>query len=88
MARKNENSAAAGLSSPMARPPTMVAPDRDTPGTSASIWHMPMPSARGSGVCSAATHDRGRTEPLDEQHDEPPTMNAPANTRGLSYRTD
>ena len=38
IARKNENSAAAGRSSPSIMPPTMVAPDRDTPGISASAW--------------------------------------------------
>src|SRR6185436_13406045 len=33
IARKNENSAAAARSSPASRPPIIVAPDRDTPGT-------------------------------------------------------
>ena len=37
IARKNENSAAAGLSSRITSPPTIVAPDRDTPGINASI---------------------------------------------------
>ena len=31
-------------------PPTIVAPDRDTPGISASTWHAPIPSARASDV--------------------------------------
>jgi hypothetical protein len=50
MARKNENSAAAGRSSRSSMAPTIVAPDRDTPGISASTWHAPIPSARGSDV--------------------------------------
>ena len=37
IARKNENSAAAGRSRPMAMPPTIVAPERETPGMSASV---------------------------------------------------
>ena len=71
IATKNENSAAAGLSSRMASPPMMVAPDRDTPGTSASIWHKPIPSARGSGVRSTSTTRGSRTQAFDKQHDEP-----------------
>ncbi len=71
IARKNENSAAAGRSSPSSMPPTMVAPDRDTPGTSASVWQTPTPSARPTGVCSASMHVRTRTLPLDDQHHDP-----------------
>src|SRR6185436_16416828 len=52
MARKNENSAAVVRSSPMTRPPTIVPPDRDTPGTSASAWQKPMPRARENGSAS------------------------------------
>src|SRR4030095_8347017 len=43
IARKNENSAAAARSSPISMPPTMVAPDRETPGTIASTWHAQIP---------------------------------------------
>ena len=45
MARKNENSAAAFLSTPSSRPPTIVAPLRDTPGMIDRHCHRPMPSA-------------------------------------------
>ena len=43
MARKKENSAAARLSLPSSIAPTMVAPERDTPGISDSVWNRPMP---------------------------------------------
>ena len=55
---------------PIIMPPTIVAPDRDTPGISASVWHTPMPNARGSGVCSASHDDGRRTHALDDQHDD------------------
>ena len=45
MARKNENSAAAFLSTPSSRPPTMVAPLRDTPGMMDRHCHRPTPNA-------------------------------------------
>ena len=51
-------------------PPTIVAPERETPGMSASIWHRPMPSARGTGVLLRVVHDgRGRGALDDEHHD-------------------
>ena len=43
MARKKEYSAAERLSVPSSRAPAMVAPERDTPGTSARHWNRPMP---------------------------------------------
>ena len=42
MARKKENSAAARLSAPSSSAPTMVAPERDTPGISARHWNSPI----------------------------------------------
>ena len=48
----------------------IVAPERDTPGTSASIWHTPTPNARGSGVSLGVDDDGRRPQPFDEQHDE------------------
>ena len=42
MARKNENSAAARLSAPSSIAPTMVAPERDTPGIMARHWNSPI----------------------------------------------
>ncbi len=82
IARKNENSAAAVRLSPAAMPPTMVAPDLDTPGTSANIWQTPTASARGSGVSSARCDD-GRPHPsLEEQHHDAPGDERPCEHRG------
>ena len=41
-AMKKVNSAAERLSVPSSSEPTMVAPERDTPGISASIWNSPI----------------------------------------------
>ena len=70
IARKNENSAAAGRSSPISMPPTIVAPDRETPGTSASIWQSPTPNARPTGVSLGVEHVGRRPTALDDQHDD------------------
>ncbi len=55
-------------SSPISMPPTIVAPDRDTPGTSASVWHNPMPSACRSGRIGHRSACAARAESLDDQH--------------------
>ena len=49
IARKKENSAAARLSAPISMAPTMVAPERDTPGTMARHWNRPILKYIGSG---------------------------------------
>ena len=49
IARKNVNSAAARFSTPISMPPTMVAPERETPGIIANTWNSPMSSALDSG---------------------------------------
>ena len=41
----NENRAAASRRKPENMPAVMVAPDRDTPGTSAAAWATPMANA-------------------------------------------
>ncbi len=51
-----------------AMPPMIVAPERETPGTSARLWHTPTANARGSGVSSASLDDRRRPPPLEQQH--------------------
>ncbi len=51
MARKNENSAAARLSMPISMEPTMVDPDRDTPGTRDRHWHSPITTDFQTGSC-------------------------------------
>ena len=45
MARKNVNLDATERVQPKSRPPMMVEPERDVPGTSESTWKQPMPSA-------------------------------------------
>ncbi len=42
MARKKENSAAARLLAPSSMAPTMVEPERETPGTIARHWISPI----------------------------------------------
>jgi hypothetical protein len=44
-ARRNENSTIASRVKPIASPPTIVAPERDTPGTMANAWNKPMQNA-------------------------------------------
>ncbi len=61
----------------------MVAPDRDTPGISASTWHAPIPSARASDVWSAfRTTGSGRYRSTISIT-MPPMMNDHAITAGV-----
>ena len=86
IARKNENSAAARRSSPISMPPTIVAPERDTPGTSASVWQTPTASARPTGsALPPAPRRRGRNRSTTSIT-MPPTMNATAIVPKLSYK--
>lgn len=45
MARKNENSAAAFLDTPISSAPAIVAPEREVPGIMASDWNNPIRKA-------------------------------------------
>ena len=54
IARKNENSAAERLSVPSSSAPTIVAPDRDTPGIIAKHWQTPIASAIRGGKSIAS----------------------------------
>ena len=45
MARKNVNLDATSRVQPKSKPPMMVEPEREVPGTSESTWKHPMPSA-------------------------------------------
>ena len=45
IARKKENSAATKREQPRNTAPRIVAPDREVPGISASIWHTPISKA-------------------------------------------
>ena len=42
IARKNVNSAAVSLDTPISSAPTIVAPDLEVPGINASIWNTPI----------------------------------------------
>ena len=66
-------------------PPTIVAPERDTPGTSASSWQMPMPRARRTGVCSASTTVGSGRYLSTASITRPPMMKAAAMTVRFSY---
>ena len=67
--------------------PTMVAPDRDTPGISARVWHRPIASARDSDVWSAfCTRGAGRKRSTTIIT-MPPTMKLTAMTAGVVYST-
>jgi hypothetical protein len=45
MARKKENSVAERLSAPNSKAPTMLEPERDTPGIMARHWNSPITKA-------------------------------------------
>ena len=75
MARKKVNSAAAGRSTRIAIAATIVPPDRDTPGISASAWKQPIATARPSGISSTVnTSGTGRSRSTISMTI-PPTMN-------------
>ena len=84
IARKNENSAAAARSRPTTMPPTIVAPDRETPGTSASTWHAPIARAFASGVRSASSTDGAGRYRSTSSITMPPSTNVVAMTPGLA----
>ena len=87
IARKNENSAAAARSSRNSRPPMIVAPDRDTPGTRARSGRRRSPRRGASGVRSARRDDRRGPTALDDEHHEPAATNAIAMTAGSRSST-
>ena len=49
-------------------PPTIVAPERDTPGTSASIWHSPDAERPRQRRLVGVDHGRRAAAALDDQH--------------------
>ena len=62
-------------------PPMMVAPDRETPGTSASTWHRPTPKARLTGMPSTAcTVGAGRSRSTTSITTPPATKATPMTT--------
>ena len=70
MAMKKVNSAALRLSVPSSSAPTIVAPERDTPGTSASIWNEPDKEAEVRRVLVDVGVFRLEPQLVDiEQHD-------------------
>ena len=79
MLMRNVNRAAASRRSPSAIPPTIVAPERETPGTSASACATPIANAPGARQRSSPP--RARAEPLDRRSSKPaPTSSATAAT--------
>ena len=46
----------------------MVAPERETPGISASVWQHPDGCRAGERCVFRRVHERRGTEPLDENH--------------------
>src|ERR1700722_4039216 len=59
MASRKPNRAANSRSRPRKRPALMVAPDRETPGTNASVWAMLTSTASRRGRCSTQLLDVG-----------------------------
>ena len=57
-----------GRSSPITIPPTIVAPDRETPGISASVWHSANAERARQRHPLCVGDDGRRTEPFDDQH--------------------
>ena len=55
---------------PSSMPPTMVAPERDTPGTSASVCQAPIPSARPTGVARRSSTTGCGPKSFGGEHDE------------------
>ena len=88
MARKNENSAAERLSVPSSMAPTMVAPERDTPGIMARHWMRPILKASDgrdspSRRCSARASCMRSTSTSTM----PPTISMTAISIGVSNST-
>ena len=71
MARKNENSAAARLSAPISIAPTMVAPERDTPGIMARHWKRPIFRYIGRGNRVASFCVAAGAQVVDDHQHEP-----------------
>ena len=83
IARKKENSAAAARSTRIAIAATIVPPERETPGISASAWNEPIASARPTGrLSTSSTSGAGRNRSTISMT-MPPTMNASAITTKL-----
>ena len=72
---------------PSASPPTIVAPERDTPGISASVWHTPI--SKRVGVRSRRPRAGARVPTRSTSSmTTPPTCNATAMTAGVEHRLD
>ena len=83
-ARKKLNSAAVLRSSPISRPPMMVAPERETPGIMAMHCTAPTPSAVFQGMSSTVPGTRGFISRSISRIRMPPTIRATATTIGFS----
>ena len=70
MARKNENSVAERLSAPSSNAPTMVAPERETPGIMARHWQRPIGKRQRQRIVHDVVIARLEPHPVDgQQHD-------------------
>ncbi len=86
MARKNENSAAERLDAPISIAPTIVAPERDTPGIMARHWITPMPKYIFSENRVASSWRWGSAARSTARRTKPPRISVTQTTRG-SNRT-
>ena len=82
-ARKKLNSAAVRRSTPIARAPMIVAPDRLTPGIIETHWTTPMPSAVRTESCATPLGPPGLAVRSITRMAMPPRISAQATMDGL-----
>ena len=87
MARKKLNSAAARLSTPSSTPPTMVAPERDTPGIIDTHCISPTPSAVFSGSFMASSCRGAGLQRSSASRPKPPISSDQQMISGLANST-
>src|ERR1700675_4801724 len=84
IARKNENSVAAGRDRPRSRPPMMVAPEREVPGIMDNTWATPIQIASAGLTASTLSMRAVRLRLSIQRMRIPPTMNAVATGTGAN----
>ena len=84
MARKNEKSAAARLLAPISIAPTIVAPDRETPGTMARHWKSPILTAMGIENCMTSSFAPSSLRSSTTSSTRPPAISAKQTISGLN----
>ena len=89
MARKNDSRVAATRVAPWNRPAEIVAPERDTPGTSATHWNRPMTSTcRRVSSSSVYCRVRAAADASARYMTRLQTIRAPATTHRLRSGPD